>query len=152
MATIINNVSYSWAMIELSAPALTGTGGSAILNGVSAIKYSSKQNIKDNYGLHGKKVGRGFGNIETSASITMDYNTQVELRNMAGSLRNLGEFDLVISFGNFVGEGEVTEETVTLQGCIFDEDAMEANQDDTNLTHEFDLHPFAIVHSAAAGA
>lgn len=149
---IVNNVSYSWAMIQLSAPALTGVGGSAVLNGVSAIKYSIKQNIKDNYGLGGRKIGRGFGNIETSASITMDYNTQVELRNMCGSLRNLGEFDLVVSFGNFVGEGEITEETVTLKGCIFDEDGFEANQDDTNLTHEFDLHPYDIIISSAVGA
>ena len=82
----------------------------------------------------------------------MDYNTQVELRNMCGSLRNLGEFDLVISFGNFVGEGEITEETVTLKGCIFNEDGFEANQDDTNLTHEFDLNPYDIVISSSTGA
>lgn len=147
---IINNVSYSWSMIELSAPALTGVGGSAMLNGVSAIKYSSKQNVKDNYGLKGKKVGRGFGNIETTGSITMDHNTQVELRNLGGSLRNLGEFDLTISFGNVVGDGQITEETVVLKGCFFDEDALEANQDDTNLTHEFDIHPFEIVHLTKA--
>lgn len=149
---IINNVSYSWAMIQLSAPALTGTGGSTVLNGVSAIKYSIKQNVKPNYGLGGRIIGRGFGNIECTASITMDYNTQVELRNMCGSLRNLGEFDLVVSFGNFVGEGEITEETVTLKGCIFNEDGFEANQDDTNLTHEFDLNPYDIVISSATGA
>lgn len=148
---VINNASYSWAMIELSAPQLTGTGGSTILDGVSAIKYSIKQNIQDNYGLKGKKVGRGFGNVETTASITMDYNTQVQLRNMCGSLRNLGQFDLIISFGNFVGEGQITDETVTLKGCVFDEDGFEANQDDTNLTHEFDLHPYEIILSTSAG-
>lgn len=126
--------------------------GSTVLNGVSAIKYSIKQNVKPNYGLGGRIIGRGFGNIECTASITMDYNTQVELRNMCGSLRNLGEFDLVISFGNFVGEGEITEETVTLKGCIFNEDGFEANQDDTNLTHEFDLNPYDIVISSATGA
>lgn len=149
---IINNVSYSWAMIELASPQLTGTGGSTILNGVSAIEYSIKQNIKDNYGLGGRKIGRGWGNIETSASITMDYNTQVELRANSGSLRNIGEFDLIISFGNFVGEGEITSETVTLKGCVFNEDGFEANQDDTNLTHKFDLNPFDIIIGSSAGA
>lgn len=142
---LINNVSYSWSMIEITAPALTGAVSPDILNGIVAIKYSSKQNVKDNYGLHGKKVGRGFGNIETSASITMDYNTQVALRNLKGSLRNLGEFNMILSFGNAVGDGQITSETVTLEGCFFDEDAMEANQDDTNITHEFDLHPYNII-------
>ena len=51
-----------------------------------------------------------------------------------------------------IGEGEITEETVTLKGCIFNEDGFEANQDDTNLTHEFDLNPYDIVISSATGA
>ena len=34
--------------------------------------------------------------------------------------------------------------TITLKGCIFSEDAMESQQDDTNITHEFDLNPFDI--------
>lgn len=153
MAVNINNVAYSWAMIELTSAALTGVGGTTILDGVSAIKWSRKQNIKDNYGLRGKKVTRGFGNIESTASITFDHNTQVALRAGLTSLRDLGEFDLVVSFGNPNEDGVITAETVTLKGCIFDEDGMEANQDDTNLTHEFDIHPFSIdIATVASGA
>ena len=148
----INNVSYSWSMIELTSSALTGMAGSQILNGVSAIKYSKKQNIKTNYGLGGEPIGRGFGNIECSASITMDYNTQVSIRGGRASLREIGEFDLTISFGNLVEGQSVTQETVVLKGCIFDEDGFEANQDDTNLTHEFDLHPYKILLMNSAGA
>ena len=95
--------------------------------------------------MGGKVVNRGFGNTECTASITMDYNTQVQLRALAGSLFNIGEFDLVISFANELGTDNWTTETVTLKGCIFNEDGFEAEQDDTTLTKEFDLNPFDIV-------
>lgn len=138
-------------MIELTAPALTGTGNtnSLALQGVTAIKWNKKWNVKTNYGLGGKPVNRGFGNWEYTASITLDYNAQVTLRNLQGSLTALGEFDLIISFANeFDTEGWTTE-TVTLKGCLFTEDGMEAAQDDTNITKEFDLNPFDIVISGS---
>lgn len=149
MATIVNNVAYSWAMIELTSPALTGSNdsNSTILQGVSAIKWNIKRNMQPNYGLGGEPVNRGFGNREYTASITMDYNTQVQLRALKGTLMALGEFDLIVSFANQIDnvEGDWTTETVTLKGCVFNEDGMEAEQDATNLTKEFDLNPFKIV-------
>lgn len=147
----INNVAYSWAMIELSAPALTGSanGNPLILQGVSGVKWNIKRNIQSNYGLGGEPVSRGFGNREYTASITMDYNTQVQLRALRGSLVEIGEFDLTISWANELGTDDWTTETVTLKGCIFNEDGMEAQQDDTNITKEFDLNPFKIIVGAA---
>ncbi len=147
MATIVNNVAYSWAMIELTAPALTGSANanSITLQGVTGIKWNRKWNVQTNYGLGGKPVNRGFGNWEYTASITMDYNTQVQIRSLRGSLTALGEFDLVISFANEFETEDWTTETVTLKGCLFTEDGMEAAQDDTNITKEFDLNPFDII-------
>ena len=144
MATI-NNVAYSWSMIQLTSSSLTGTSdpNPHVLVGVSAIEWNTKQNIQTNYGLGGKGVNRGFGNIEHSAKITMDYNTQLQLRGGLSSLRAIGEFDLVISYANPVGD--LTTETVTLKGCVFSEDGMDAKQDDTNLTKEFELNPFDII-------
>lgn len=154
MATIINNVAYSWAMIELTSEGLTGdnTANSITLAGVSGIKWNIKRNVKTNYGLGGEPVNRGFGNREYTASITMDYNTQVLLRSMHGTLMALGEFDLTISWANELGTDDWTTETVTLKGCLFTEDGMEAEQDDTNLTKEFDLNPFKIILSTEATA
>lgn len=149
MATIVNNVAYSWAMIELTAPALTGSANanSIVLQGVTGIKWNRKWNVKTNYGLGGKPVNRGFGNWEYTASITLDYNAQVQLRALRGSLTALGEFDLIISFANEFETEDWTTETVTLKDCLFTEDGMEASQDDTNITKEFDLNPFDIVLS-----
>lgn len=152
MATIVNNVAYSWAQIELTAPVLTGSSDAnpTILQGVSAIKWNIKRNMKTNYGLGGEPVNRGFGNREYTASITMDYNTQVQLRALQGSLMALGEFDLIVTFANEMGTDDWTEETVTLKGCLFNEDGMEAEQDATNITKEFDLNPFKIICSTSA--
>jgi hypothetical protein len=144
---IINNVAYSWAMIELTAPALTGSTSAnpTILQGVSGIKWNIKHKVETNYGLGGEPANRGFGNTEYTASITMDYNTQTQLRALKGSLMALGEFDLVITFANEFGTDDWTSESVTLKGCLFNEDGMEAKQDDTNITQDFELNPFKII-------
>ena len=147
-----SDTAYSWAQIELTAPTLTGSSDAnpTILQGVSAIKWNIKRNMKTNYGLGGEPVNRGFGNREYTASITMDYNTQVQLRALQGSLMALGEFDLIVTFANEMGTDDWTEETVTLKGCLFNEDGMEAEQDATNITKEFDLNPFKIICSTSA--
>ena len=62
----------------------------------------------------------------------------------------LGEFDLVISFADAMGSDGWSEETSTLKGCIFNGDGMETQQDDTNITKEFDLNPFKIDISTSA--
>lgn len=74
----------------------------------------------------------------------MDYATQQTLRSFYGSLMDIGEFDLIVSFANPLASEDWTTTTVTLKGCIFAEDGMESQQDDTNITHEFDLNPFDI--------
>ena len=143
---IINNVAYSWAMVQLTSLALTGSANPhpIILPGVTAIKWNKKKKVETTSGLGGEPVNRGFGNTEYTAQITMDYNTQVQLRALKGSLMALGEFDLVLSFANEFNSQDFSTETVTLKGCLFNEDGMEVSQDDTNITKEFELNPFKI--------
>jgi hypothetical protein len=150
MAVKINDVDYSWAMIELTSPALTGSSDAnpEILSGVTAVKWNRKRNVKTNYGLGGKATGRGFGNVECSASITMDYGTQAQLRALKGSLGEIGEFDLIVTWATDIDSeidtGITNNESVTLKGCFFNEDGLDTKQDDTQITKEFDLNPFDI--------
>lgn len=130
-------------MINLTSAALGAD--SQTLAGVTAISWSKQRNIQTNYGLGGKPMNRGYGNFTYSASITFDYNTYVTLLGANSTLLELGEFDLVISFSNAVDGSDFTTHTVTLQGCIFDEDAMSASQDDTSISHEYNLNPFNII-------
>ena len=132
-------------MITLASTALGIEEGSSTLEGVSGIKWNKKRKIESNDGMGGKPVSRGFGNIPYTASITMDYATQQMLRSSYGSLMDIGEFDLIVSFANPMASDDWTTTTVTLKGCIFSEDGLESQQDDTNITKEFDLNPFDIV-------
>ena len=145
MEAIINNVAYSWSMICISIPALDISEDSTIMQGVSEIKWNKVRKIENNYGIGGNAINRGFGNKTCTASITMDYNTVSQLRALAGSLMDLGEFDLIISFTNAYAGADWTAETVTLKGCIFNEDGMESKQDDTNIAKEYNLNPFDII-------
>ena len=142
---IINNVAYSWSMIRISIPALDISEESTIMQGVSEIKWNKTRKVEKNYGIGGNAISRGFGNKTCTASITMDYNTVSQLRALAGSLMDLGEFDLIISFTNAYAGEDWTAETVTLKGCLFNEDGMESKQADTNITKEFNLNPFDII-------
>lgn len=145
MEAIINNVAYSWSMIRISIPALDISEDSTIMQGVSEIKWNKVRKIENNYGIGGNAINRGFGNKTCTASITMDYNTVSQLRALAGSLMDLGEFDLIISFTNAYAGADWTAQTVTLKGCIFNEDGMESKQDDTNIAKEYNLNPFDII-------
>lgn len=145
MAASINNVAYSWSMIQLQTNLAGESEKTPILVDCTAIKWSSERKIESIYGLGGQPRKRGFGNVTYEASITLPYGTQVELRNKSSdhTLLGLGEFNLIISWVNDLAVNIITE-TVTLKGCVFAQGGMDANQDDTSLTKEFDLHPHRI--------
>ncbi len=145
----INHVACSWSMIELQAPAL----GEDIFVNCIAINWNAARTVETNYGLGGQPRSRGFGNNELSASITLDVATMIMLRNLDSNtgktLMSLGEFDLIVSWISDIMQN-TPEEAVTLAGCFFSEDGMEANQNDTNITKQYDLHPFRIFTDSSA--
>lgn len=151
MATKINNVAYSWSMIQLQTNLSGESTSSPIFVDCTAISWDTDRKIESIYGLGGQPRKRGFGNVTYSASITLPYSTQVELRSKSsdGTLLGLGEFNLVVSWVNDLAEN-VTSETVTIAGCILSQSGMSANQDDTSITKEFDLHPHRIYTNKVA--
>lgn len=149
--TKINNVAYSWSMVQLQTN-LSGESTSApIFVDCTAVSWSTDRKIESIYGLGGQPRKRGFGNVTYAASITLPYSTQVELRSKSsdGTLLGLGEFNLVVSWVNDLAEN-VTSETVTIAGCLLAQSGMDANQDDTSITKEFDLHPHRIYTNKVA--
>lgn len=143
--TTINNVEYSWSMIQLQTNLTGESASSPILVDCTSIKWSTERKVEAIYGLGGQPRKRGFGNVTYEASITLPYSTQITLRNKSsdGTLLGLGEFNLIVSWVNDLGLNNVSE-TVTLAGCILTQSGMEANQDDTSITKDFDLHPHRI--------
>lgn len=153
----INNVAYSWSMIQLMISGSnhgmgTDSGDSPILVDATSIKWNTERKVEAIYGLGGQPRKRGFGNVTYEASITLPYGTQMALRERSedGTLMGLGEFDLIISWANDMMQNIVSE-TVTLAGCFFSESGMDANQDDTSISKEFNLHPHRIFTGKISG-
>lgn len=155
MATVINNVACSWSMIELTPTSSVSAFTQAMLLDCTAISWNTERKLENIYGIGGQPRKRGFGNVEYSASITLPYGTQAALRAISddGTLMGLGEFNLKVSWVNELGSNAQLNigakasnaiEIVTIAGCIFTQGGMEASQDDTSITKEFDLHPFRI--------
>lgn len=142
---LINNVAYSWSMIQLQTNFEGESAQSPIFVDCTAIHWNTERKIDPIYGLGGQPRKRGFGNVTYEASITLPYGTQIALRDKSadGTLLGLGEFNLIVSWVNDVA-ANITSETVTLAGCILAEGGMNASQDDTSLTKEFNLHPHRI--------
>lgn len=143
--TKINHVAYSWSMIQLQTTLAGESQDSPIFVDCTAIEWEAKRKSEPIYGLGGQSRGRGFGNIEYSASIELSYLAQVQLRMKSddNTLMGLGQFDLMISWVNDFAQN-VTTEVVTLSECYFSESGMSAKQDDTSITRSFDLHPYRI--------
>lgn len=144
MATI-NNVAYSWSMIQLQTNFTNESASAPIFVDCTAISWSTERKIESIYGLGGQPRKRGFGNVTYEASITLPYGTQISLREQSadGTLLGLGEFNLRVSWTNDLA-ASVSTEVVTLAGCIFNQSGMDAKQDDTSLTKEFKLNPHRI--------
>lgn len=157
----INGVAYNWTMLQMVIPGLAiNNPDDSILLGISALNYEKSREIKKKYGRGGKLSSRGYGNEVCTASITMDFNTQLKLRNGLASLKDLGQFDLIVSFAgpivdinngdlnpNVDGSDDWSTETVTIKGCVFNKDGMSSQNDDDNIETEFDLNPIDIVIS-----
>ncbi len=135
--TLINGRAYDWSMIEFNFSFLAS---SQQVWGVKSVKWSRKRKTELNYGVGSKPISRGYGNWTYEASITMDYNTQVELQKASpdGTLHGLGEFDLLVHFSH-PEDGRAV--TTTLKKCIFSEDICEVSQDDTDISAELALNP-----------
>lgn len=148
--TKINHVAYSWSMIQLQTTLAGESKDSPIFVDATSIDWESKRKSEPIYGLGGQPRGRGFGNVEYTASIELSYLAQVQLRakSQSGTLMGLGEFDLMVSWVNDFAEN-VTTEVVTIAGCYFSESGMSAKQDDTSITRSFDLHPYRIFTDAS---
>lgn len=154
MAVTINNVAYSWSMIQLKSSISGDTGGeSGLLIDATAIEWETKRKHDWIYGLGGQPRKRGFGNVTYTASIELPYGTQLMLREKSpnGTLLGLGNFDLVVSWANDLSS-DISSETITLKECLLVESGMDAKQDDTSLTRKFDLNPRRIFNPKTQSA
>lgn len=127
---LINGTAYSWAQIKVN---ILGTP----VTGITAIKYTEEQEMQDNFGAGNRPVSRGYGGITAGGSITlhMEEIEALQQASATGSLMDIPEFDIVVSFLPAAG----IIRTHTLHNCRFKKNERDIKQGDMEIAVELDL-------------
>lgn len=91
--TNINGTEYSWANILFTFMGRTPAG-------IRSITYKEVQNMSLVYGTGQSPVGRAYGNIEPTASISMLFSELQKIKDISpsGKITDLTEFDILITY------------------------------------------------------
>jgi hypothetical protein len=127
---LINGVSYSWSQVTVN---ILGNP----VAGITGINYEEKQEIVNNFGAGNYPVSRGFGKIESSASVTLMMEEVEALTNSAPGrrLQNIPEFDINVTF--LPPSGQVV--THVIKNCRFMSNKRDTKVDDTKIEVQLDL-------------
>lgn len=127
----INGVCHSWASLNVNI------GGIPVV-GITKISYEDSQVIENIYGAGQRPVGRGYGRIECSASMTLLRSEIEALRESSptGRLQDIDPFDVIVQFLPVNGQKIVTHK---LRDCQFKTDGMEVSEGDTSNEEELPL-------------
>jgi hypothetical protein len=127
---LINGKAYEWADITVNIMGIP-------IAGIDAVNYEDDQKMTNNYGAGNKPVSRGYGNIESTASITLHAEEINALVNAApgGRLQNIPEFQITVAF---IPEGG-TVKVHKLKMCRFMKNKIDTKQGDTKIPCELPL-------------
>jgi hypothetical protein len=127
---MINGRLYGWADLVI---VIMGV----VVSGVTAVSWKRKRVKENRYGAGAQPVGRGYGNIEYEASITLhvDEIAAIEAAIPSGHLDDALPFNIVISYQPETGPIK----TETLKFAEFTENARDWKQGDTASEVELPL-------------
>lgn len=129
--TLINGEAHSWSQITIN---LLGRK----VAGVTAINYTETQAIENNYGAGNYPVSRGYGNVEYTASITLNAEEVEALQDAvpSGRLQDIPETDIVVAY---IPKGSTQIRTHILRAAKMTDNKREVNQGDTSIPVEIPL-------------
>jgi hypothetical protein len=128
---MINGVVHSWANLVV---AITGVP----VTGIKKISYKDEQEIEEVYGAGQDPVGRGYGRIKCTGSITLERGEVEALRaaSPTGRLQDIPPFPITSQFLPVNGQKIVTHRLLNVQ---FKNDGVEVSEGDTSNYTEFEL-------------
>lgn len=128
---MINGVVHSWANLVVTIAGVPVTG-------ISKISYKDDQTIDNIYGAGQKPVGRGYGRIEYSGSITLERGEVEALRAASDTkrLQDIAPFPITVQFLPINGQKIVTHVLTNVQ---FKNDGTEISEGDTSNFTEIEL-------------
>lgn len=129
---LINGEAVSWAQITVN---MLGTS----VIGITSISYEDTQEIVDNYGKGNYPVSRGFGKVESKASITLLAEEANALMQRApkGRMQEIPEFDIVVSYLPVGSTGAPYSHVV--RNCRFKGNKRDVKQGDTKVEVQYEL-------------
>jgi len=127
---LINGVEYGWASVNISIAGVPSVG-------ITAFDFEEKQTKENIYGIGVKPVGRGYGNIEPSGSITLLRSEIEAIRASVPTkkLIDIAPFTIVVKYMPVNGKMV----TVICKDVEFTNDKFSGNQGDTKEEQQFDL-------------
>ncbi len=137
---LINGLEYGWSSVITN---IAGVNEVA----VTAIEYSDKQKVENIYGTGQTPIGRGYGRIEASASITLLLSAVESLRQISttGRLQDIPTFDIVVCFAA-PGNNKIVKHVI--KNCQFSENTMSAKEGDMKFEITLPLVPSHIIWNA----
>ncbi|MEO1053914.1 MAG: hypothetical protein AAFX87_24975 [Bacteroidota bacterium] len=129
---LINGESVSWAQLTVN-----------VLNtpivGITSVSYEDMQEIVDNYGKGNYPVSRGFGKVETKASLTLlaEEADGLVQRAPKGRLQEIPEFDMVVTYLPVGSVGTPISHVV--RNCRFKGNKRDIKQGDTKVEVQYEI-------------
>lgn len=128
---LINGVEPGWANLIVN---IAGFPESAI----AMINYEDDQVIENIYGAGQTPVARGYGNITSKASMTLQRSAVEAMRaaSTTGRLQDIAPFDIVVVFVPIGGTLLITHK---IRNCQFTKDGLDIKQGDTKNEVTLDM-------------
>lgn len=130
---LINGVEPAWANLTINIAGIPETG-------ITAIDYGSTMEKENVYGAGQNPVARGYGKIESTASITLLRSAVESIREAShtGKLQDIAPFDIIVQFIPVQGGKIITHK---IRNCEFKDDNLSIGKDDMSIETEFELLP-----------
>lgn len=130
---LINGRAYDWARVAIKM-----STASQEFTAVDAIEYGEDNTVTNNYGAGRMPVSRSYGNIESSASITLHLDEVAAIMDSVetGRLADIPEFDIIVAYLH-PDSGKLRRDV--LKNCKFAATRLSLNQNDSKFPVELPL-------------
>lgn len=127
---LINGREYGWADIIVNISATP-------LSGIKQVKYEEEQEKENIYGAGRHPVGRGYGRVKTTGSITLLSGTVFAMQAAApgNKLHNIAPFPIVVMYQPETGA--IVKHT--LKNCEFKKTSFDWKEGDLSKDIELEL-------------
>lgn len=127
-----------WAKLKVTTLGRT-------FEGITKIAYSQPQDQELVRGAGGWAVGKGKGNYNPTASITLlmeEYRALLSSLPAGSTIQDIPDFDITVTYFY-----KSTQYKDIIRNCSFKGDGVEVNQNDLSISIEFELLPTHIAYN-----